>query len=178
MKKNKIKKYLINIFKSYHTILVLLILVSIVSLSLAYHVMKSSKIYMFNGKNDYVLILNGVIATDYNVNLLEGSDIEFLPKKDIVVTKYKIGYYALVNGKYEGIATIEGTDEGGFSLAKLLNSSGSFNLTATHYNKFHFTKSRKKAIDNKEIYFIINATPKKGEIINEKLKLDITKLSK
>ena len=77
-KAKKFKKGIINFFKSSKAIILALILLVVILLCYCKHLTNSNKIYMFSGKNDNVLILNGVVSLNYDINLLQGSDITYI----------------------------------------------------------------------------------------------------
>ncbi len=170
---NKIKKF----FNSPVPIIIMLIIIIIVLLINTNYLMKSNKIYLFSASNDYVKINNGVISLNYDINILEGSDITYLKDKDITVTKYKIGYYVKDNDKLIPLSIIEDNDEGGFSLKALLEGINTFNINELNKNNNHFNKESTKLL-NDGLYFIIEATDNKGNVISEITKTDLIKISK
>lgn len=172
--KNNVKKLL----NSYHTVLTILIIVCLISMFVSYRVMSLSNTFMFNGTNDYVKILNGVISTNYNVNLFVGSDIEYTLDKDIIINEYSIGYYTMQNNEYIKLAVIEGKDEVSLSLKKLLSSKSAFNLTEPTKNNHYFNKDTIKALKEDNLYFIIEVNTLDEEQIKEVLKIDLEQISK
>ena len=118
---NKFLKFLKNFFNSWQPLLIVLILVIVGLLIFINHLMHATKTYMFNGTNDYVRILNGVTVINDSLAIFEGSDVDFIHEKDIMVTKYKIGYYVKVNGNLSPISVISGEDEDTLSLSKFDN---------------------------------------------------------
>ncbi|MFA7120861.1 MAG: hypothetical protein WC277_05235 [Bacilli bacterium] len=139
--------------------------------------MKSSKTYMFSGKSDYVTIFNGVISLNYDVKLLEGSDIEYINEKDYVVTEYKIGYYIDKDSTLLPLAIKSGEDEIGFSLKVLLSEISAYNITEPYHNTTYFTKEKIKFLEN-GLYFIIEAKTEDGKEILDKIELSLSKVSK
>lgn len=170
-------------FKSLKPILIGLIIVCIILIIININLTKSNAVYLFNGTNEYVDINNGVVSLNYDINLLEGSDITYIKENDIKVTDYAIGYYVINDDKYESVLAIsnenavkDGTTV--YSLKKLLEGTSVFNISEPNTNQFYFTKEHKKAIEKNGLYFIIEATTKKGDSIKEVVKLNVTKLTK
>ena len=147
---NKFLKFLKNFFNSWQPLLIVLILVIVGLLMFINHLMHATKTYMFNGSNDYVRILNGVTVINDSLAIFEGSDVDFIYEKDIMVTKYKIGYYVKVNGNLSPIS-----------------------VSNDHY----FSKENINALKD-GLYFIIEFTPKKGDEVKLETKLDISDMSK
>jgi hypothetical protein len=132
---------------------------------------------MFNGSGDYVDIYNGVISMNYDINILEGSDITYTYDEDIVVVKYTIGYYVKDSDNLISIVAIEDEDEEGFSLKAVLEGISTFNITELNKNDKHFNKDTAKLLNN-GLYFVIEAEDLNGEKIADITTLDLTKLSK
>ncbi|MDD2409305.1 MAG: hypothetical protein PHD03_01110 [Bacilli bacterium] len=176
-KKNKLKKKVINFLKSYKAIILALIIIVIVLLTFCNHLMKSSKTYMFSGKSDYVTILNGVINLNYDVKLLEGSDIEYINEQDYVVTEYKIGYYVDKDNTLLPLAIKSGEDEIGLSLKVILSEISAYNIAEPYHNSTYFTKEKIKSLEN-GLYFIIEAKTADGKEILDKIELSLSKVSK
>lgn len=177
LKKNNLKKKVINFLKSYKAIILALIIIVIVLLTFCNHLMRSSKTYMFSGKSDYVTILNGVISLNYDVKLLEGSDIEYINEQDYVVTEYKIGYYIDKDNTLLPLAIKSGEDEIGFSLKVLLSEISAYNIAEPYHNNTYFTKDTIKSLE-KGLYFIIEAKTADGKEILDKIELSLSKVSK
>ena len=174
---NKFLKFLKNFFNSWQPLLIVLILVIVGLLMFINHLMHATKTYMFNGTNDYVRILNGVTVINDSLAIFEGSDVDFIYEKDIMVTKYKIGYYVKVNGNLSPISVISGEDEDTLSLSKLLEGGTSFNVIESVSNDHYFSKENINALKD-GLYFIIEFTPKKGDEVKLETKLDISDMSK
>lgn len=177
MKKKKIMKKIKEFFNSSRPIIVSLILIIIVLLIFSSYLMNSNKIYIFSGKSEYVDIHNGVVALNYDINLFEGSDIDYIKEKDITVTYYKIGYYVKDNDNLIPISVIEDQDEEGFSLKALVEGISAFNLNELNKNNKHINTDNKKLF-NKGLYFVIEAVDKKDNNITDITTLEITKISK
>ena len=174
---NKFLNFLKNFFNSWQPLLIVLILVIVGLLIFINHLMHATKTYMFNGTNDYVRILNGVTVINDSLAIFEGSDVDFIYEKDIMVTKYKIGYYVKVNGNLSPISVISGEDEDTLSLSKLLEGGTSFNVIESVSNEHYFSKENINALKD-GLYFVIEFTPKKGDEVKLETKLDISDMSK
>ena len=176
MKKKKLKNKFKNIINSSKTMIFILILLIITLLCLCNHLMKSSKTYLFSGKSDYVTILNGVISLNYDVNLIAGSDIEYINDTDKKVIEYKIGYYVLKDNTLTPLVIKSGTDETGLSLKDLINEMSAYNVAEPYHIKRFFSKEIKASLEN-GLYFIIEAKTKDNEEILDKTELSLSKVS-
>lgn len=175
--KSKFLQFLKKFFNSWQPLIIVLILVIAALLIFINHLMHATKTYMFNGTNDYIRILNGVAVINDSLAIFEGSDIEYIYEKDIMVTKYKIGYYVKVNDKLSPISIISGEDEDTLSLSKLLQGGTSFNVIESVSNEHYFSKENIKAL-NEGLYFVIEFTPKKGDEVKVETKIDISNMGK
>lgn len=163
-------------FNSYNVIIISLIILVLVLIFFCNHLMKVSKTYMFNGNGDYISVYNGVISLNYDINIFEGSDITYVPVKDIAVTKYKVGYYVKVNDSLKELVVISDEDKEGYSLKSVLEGLSAFNITELPKNDKYFNTEKIKNINN--LYFVIEATTKQGDVINDSLELNVAKLSR
>ena len=171
--RRKVKRFL----TSYKPILFVLIIFIAVLLVYCNYLLKSVKVYEFYGSSDYVNISNGVISLNYDINLLEGSDIEYKKAKDIIVTDYKIGYYVKDGDNLLSIAVVEDSDKEGFSLQSVLEGVNTFNIVELNKNNFHFSKQKIELLNN-GFYFAIEATDSKGNEIVDIVEMKLTKLTK
>ena len=169
----KIKRFL----KSYKPILIVLILLVAILISYCAYLLKSVKVFTFSGKSEYVEIYNGIISLNYDINVLEGSDITYVRDKDITIVDYKIGYYVKDGDNLLSLAVVEDADEEGFSLKSVLQGIGTFNITELNSNHKFFNKEKIELLHN-GLYFVIEAKDKKGNEIMDVTKLDLTKLTK
>lgn len=174
---NKFLKFLKKFFNSWQPLLIILILIIAGLLMFINHLMHATKTYMFNGTNDYVRILNGVTVINDSLAIFEGSDIDYIYEKDIMVTKYQIGYYVKINGKLSPVSVISGEDEETLSLSKLIQGGTSFNVIESVVNEHYFSKENTKALKD-GLYFVIEFTPKKGDPVKLETKLDISDMSR
>ena len=126
--------------------------------------MKTSRTYMFNGSSKFIEIKNGVISTNYSINLFEGSDISYINKDDYNVTKYKIGYYVKINGKYKKFAVIENKDNDGLSLKGL-----SLDYKLKYNSIYHLALQTKKELDDlaeeMRVFYVATTRPQKELVI-------------
>lgn len=175
--KSKFLIFLKKFFNSWQPLIIVLILVIAGLLIFINHLMHATKTYMFNGTNDYIRILNGVAVINDSLAIFEGSDVDYIYEKDIMVTKYKIGYYVKVNDKLSPISVISGEDDEALSLSKLLQGGTSFNVIESVSNEHYFSKENIKAL-NEGLYFVIEFTPKKGDEVKVETKIDISDMSK
>lgn len=171
--RKRVKKFL----KSYKPILIVLVILIVILLVYCNYLLKSVKVYEFYGSSDYVNISNGVISLNYDVNVLEGSDIDYKKSKDIIVTDYKIGYYVKDGDNLLSIAVIEDSDKEGFSLQSILEGINTFNIVELNKNDFHFSKQKIELLNN-GFYFAIEATDNKGNEIVDIVEMKLTKLTK
>lgn len=170
------KKKINAIMYSYHTVLISLIILSLVSIFYCNSVMNSCKTYIFEGKDDYVEIDGGVVALNYNVDLFEGSNINYL-EKDKTVVSFDIGYYVVIDDEYVPIASIAGEDENGLSLKSLIEGDGVFKVAEFVKNKIYLTDDKLNKLED-GLYFVIKAVDNKNNEISDVLRLDVARLSR
>lgn len=170
--KNKINK----IFNSYKIIIIALILFIIFLLIYNNKLTSTYKTYIFSGSSDYVEINSGVISLNYNMNLFQGSNIEY-KEKDKTIVSYDIGYYVLSGEEYLPLATKAGEDEEGLSLKAIITGIDNFRIIEPANGNYYFTKEKIEGIEN-NLYFIIKAKDNKNNEIKDVIKLKVTKISK
>ena len=170
--KNKINK----IFNSYKIIIIALILFIIFLLIYNNKLTSTYKTYIFSGSSDYVEINSGVISLNYNMNLFQGSNIEY-KEKDKTIVSYDIGYYVLNGEEYLPLATKAGEDEEGLSLKAIITGIDNFRVIEPANGNYYFTKEKVEGIEN-NLYFIIKAKDNKNNEIKNVIKLKVTKISK
>lgn len=178
-KKKDFKKTMKAFFNSAHILVCGLIIIIVILIWFCSHLMNITTTYMFNGAGEYISIYNGIIAFNNDVNVFEGSDITYLPEKDITVIKYEMGYYVSdpESKDYIKLVTKSGNDEEGLSLKGLLLEVSSFNTWEPYQNKTIFPKKLTKNLEA-GLVFIIKATAKNGTEIFEEINIDVTKVSK
>lgn len=170
--KNKIK----NILNSYKVIIVVLILLCIFLLFYLNKITSSYKTYIFEGSSDYIDINSGVINLNYNMNLFQGSNIQY-KEKDNVVVSYDIGYYVLDGDEYLPLSTKAGEDSEGLSLKSIITGVDNFRVIEPAKGNYYFTKDKINKISS-DLYFIIKAKDSKNNEIKDVIKLKVTKISK
>lgn len=170
--KNKINK----IFNSYKIIIIALILFIIFLLIYNNKLTSTYKTYIFSGSSDYIEINSGVISLNYNMNLFQGSNIEY-KEKDKTIVSYDIGYYVLNGEEYLPLATKAGEDEEGLSLKAIITGIDNFRVIEPANGNYYFTKEKVEGIEN-NLYFIIKAKDNKNNEIKNVIKLKVTKISK
>ena len=170
--KNKINK----IFNSYKIIIIALILFIIFLLIYNNKLTSTYKTYIFSGSSNYVEINSGVISLNYNMNLFQGSNIEY-KEKDKTIVSYDIGYYVLNGEEYLPLATKAGEDEEGLSLKAIITGIDNFRVIEPANGNYYFTKEKIEGIEN-NLYFIIKAKDNKNNEIKDVIKLKVTKISK
>ena len=170
--KNKINK----IFNSYKIIIIALILFIIFLLIYNNKLTSTYKTYIFSGSSDYIEINSGVISLNYNMNLFQGSNIEY-KEKDKTIVSYDIGYYVLNGEEYLPLATKAGEDEEGLSLKAIITGIDNFRVIEPANGNYYFTKEKIEGIEN-NLYFIIKAKDNKNNEIKNVIKLKVTKISK
>ena len=111
------------------------------------------------------------------MNVFVGSNNKYMLKDDVKVKSYKIGYYVKVNDTYKELIIAEDSDDDGFSLKNIIESTTSFNFTSLWDNEKFLTKEKIKALDN-GLYFIIEAKTVKDETIYNKTDITLSKVSK
>lgn len=170
--KNKINK----IFNSYKIIIIALILFIIFLLLYLNKITSSYKTYIFSGSSDYVEIKSGVINLNYNMNLFQGSNIDY-KEKDKTIISYDIGYYVLSGEEYLPLATKAGEDEEGLSLKAIITGTDNFRIIEPANGNYYFTNEKISKLEN-DLYFIIKATDNKKNEIKDVIKLKVAKISK
>lgn len=170
--KDKINK----IFNSYKIIIIALILFIIFLLIYNNKLTSTYKIYIFSGSSNYVEINSGVISLNYNMNLFQGSNIEY-KEKDKNIVSYDIGYYILSGEEYLPLATKAGEDKEGLSLKAIITGIDNFRVIEPANGNYYFTKEKIEGIEN-NLYFIIKAKDNKNNEIKDVIKLKVTKISK
>ena len=171
------KKFLKKFMSSYQPILIVLIILVVVLIIYMQGILSKHKTYLFYASDDYVSVYNGVINLDYDMNVFVGSNNKYMLKDDVKVKSYKIGYYVKVNDTYKELIIAEDSDDDGFSLKNIIESTTSFNFTSLWDNEKFLTKEKIKALDN-GLYFIIEANTVKGETIYNKTDITLSKVSK
>lgn len=170
------KNILNKVMHSYHTIIIILILISFISIMYTNKILKETKVYTFDGKSDYVEINNGVISINHDINLFEGSNIKYL-KEDVILKEYDVGYYIIINDEYVPIASSAGTSNEGFSLKAIIEGKDNFKVVEPSSNNYYFTKEKIKKLDDK-LYFVIKGIDLKDNEIKDVFEVNLNKVSR
>ena len=176
-KKKNFRDKLKNIFKSYKTIIYISFVLNIILLLLCYYIMSNNKIYFFSGESENIKISDGIIALNMDINLLNGNNIEFIGKEDYNISSYKIGYYSIDDNKLVEIVSVSETLDEPIKMSNIINNFVSLSIFEKNSSNYYFTKYKKRLVD-KELYFILEAKTDNGKEILEKIKLNITKITK
>ena len=176
-KKKNGKSKLKDIMKSYKTIIYISFLINIVLIALCYYTISNNRIYTFSGESEYIKINDGLIVLNTDINLINGSSIKYVNNNDYKITSYKIGYYSMDDNKLVEIVSTSEELDTPIELSEIINNFLMFNVVEKNTNSMYFTTYKKKLI-NKELYFVIEATKDNNEIILDKVKLNLTKISK
>ena len=168
-----IKKF----FKSYKTIIYISFTINVILLVFSYYVTSNNKIYSFSGNGEYVDISDGIIVLNTDINLINGSSIKYINNEDYDISDYKIGYYTMKDKKLIEIVSTTNELETTIKLSEIINNFTSFNIVEKNTSKIYFTNYKKKLLD-KELYFVIEAKTKDDNTIYDRIKLNISKISR
>ena len=179
MKKNKknLKNRLIDILKSYKTIIYISFFINIILLIFTYYIISSNKIYSFSGNDDYLRVKDGIVLFNTDINLFNGNNIEYIYGEDYEIKSYKIGYYVMDDTKLVEIISASMELDTEVKLSEIINNFTSFNLTEKNSTPNYFTSYKKDLIDD-GIYLIMEAKTKDGKEILSKVNLNVSKISK
>lgn len=176
-KKTNIKEKLINILKSYKTIIYISLIINIILILFTYYTISSNKIYTFSGSDDYIRVSDGIITLNTDINVLNGNNIKYIYGVDYNIKKYKIGYYVMDNSKLVEIISNTIQLEESVKLSELINNFTSFNIYEKN-NKPNYFTSYKKELLNNGLYLVLEAKTDDGEDVFSKVKLNVSKISK
>ena len=176
MKKN-LKNKLLDILKSYKTIIYISFFINIILIIFAYYTISSNKIYSFSGNDDYLSVKDGIILFNTDINLFNGNNIEYINGEDYEITSYKIGYYVMDNNKLVEIISTSMELDTNVLLSEIINNFTSFNLTEKNNTHNYFTHYKKDLI-NSGLYLIMEAKTNDGKEILSKVNLNMSKISK
>lgn len=177
IQKKNIKEKFNNILKSYKTIIYISFFINIVLLISCYHIINNNKIYSFSGESEKIKISDGLIVLNTDINLINGSSIKYISNEDYEIKSYKIGYYSMDDNKLVEIVSTSETLETPIKLSEIINNFISLNVTEKNSSDIYFTSYKKRLID-KELYFVIEAKSDNDNTIFDKVKLNMTKISK
>lgn len=166
-----------NIFSSYKTIIIISFLINIILIAFAYYLLFSNKIYVFNGKGDYVEENNGLIVINNDINLINGSNLKYINSSDYDITSYKIGYYTMKDKKLSEIVSTSQELESPIKFSEIIENFTSLNVTEKNSTNIHFTHTIKQQL-NDGLYLVIEAKTSDNEELVDNITLNITKISK
>lgn len=172
-----IKDKLLNILKSYKTIIYVSFIINIILLIFTYYIMSSNKIYTFSGSDEYLRVKDGIIAMNTDINLINGNNIEYIYGKDFDIKSYKIGYYVMDDTKLVEIISSTIELDTNVKLSELINNFTSFNIAEKNNNPNHFTSYKKELIKD-GLYLVLEAKTEDGQNVFSKVKLNVSKISK
>lgn len=177
-KKQTLKDKILEILKSYKTIIYVSFLINIVMLVFSYNIMTSNHEYVFSGSDENFVIKDGLIVLNNDLNILYGNNIKYINKKDYEVKKIKIGYYVKkVNDDFSPLIEKDLSFDEKITINELVNNFINFNIVEKNSAKNIFTEENVKLM-NDGIYLIFKAETKEEKIIESKIKLNIEKISK
>ena len=172
-----IKDKLLNILKSYKTIIYVSFIINIILLIFTYYIMSSNKIYTFSGSDEYLRVKDGIISLNTDINLINGNNIEYIYGKDFDIKSYKIGYYAMDDTKLVEIISNTIELDTSVLLSELINNFTSFNIVEKNGSPNHFTSYKKELIKD-GLYLVLEAKTVDGQNIFSKVNLNVSKISK
>ena len=177
-KKQTIKEKLINILKSYKTIIYISFFINLVLLIFSYNLMTNNHKYTFNGRDDYISIKDGLIVLNNDLNILYGNNIQYVNEVDYEIKSLTLGYYVIDddNNLKKVIDKFYSFDEN-MMLSDFINNFTNFNLTETTQNISMFTTDNVKSLNN-GLYFILKAKTLDDKVIECQIDLNLTKISK
>ena len=176
-KTNNMKDRFMKIIKSYKTIIYISFLINIILLFFTYYTMSSNKVYAFSGSDEYVEINEGLLVLNTDINLINGNNIKYVNSNDYDIKSYKIGYYVMDDKNLVDIVSTSLNFETEIKLSEAINNFTSLNVVEKNNTKVHFTRYNKSLLDD-GIYFVIEAKTSNGDVIFDKVKLNMTKISK
>ena len=173
----KIKNNLKNIIHSYKTIIYISFLINIILLVFTYNVITNNKIYSFSGEDDFVKVSEGMIVINNDINLINGNNIKYINSGDYDIKSYKIGYYLMDDNKLIEIVSTSEELATPIKLSDIIDNFTPLNVVEKNSSNIYFTNYKKRLID-KGLYLVIEAKTETDENIFNKIKLNITKISK
>lgn len=174
----KIPKKANKFFNSLLPILFFSLITSIIAIFNVYYINSKDNIFIFNGFNEHVSIESGLIATNQKTNGFEGNNIKYIAKEDVMVNKYKIGYFLKNKSFSTPIITIEGSSEKAVSLKEVVNSIMGLDFAEPANVNDYFTKESIELIKDNKLFFIIEyETTKDKEAINKIIELKLNTIN-
>jgi len=177
MKKKNLKEKLLELLKSYKTVIYISFIINIILLILLYNLTTSNRIYSFSGNDDYIRVKDGLVVFNNDINLFNGNNIEYIYGEDYEIKSYKIGYYVMDDSKLVEIFSTTMELDTEIKISEIINNFTAFNLTEKNSKPNYFTRYKKELI-NDGIYFVMEAKTKDGVDIFSKVNLNVSKISK
>ena len=177
-KKSNLKEKMLNIFKSYKTIIYISFIINIILIIFSYNIVYSNKIYTFSGSDEYIKVSDGIIALNTDINVLNGNNIKYIYNIDYDIKKYKISYSVMdKNNKLIDIITNSLELDESIKLSEVINNFTTFNIVEKNSKPNYFTSTKKRLI-NDGLYLVLEAKTVDGIDIFSKVKLNVSKISK
>jgi len=177
MKKKNLKEKLLDLLRSYKTIIYISFIINIILLMFLYNLTTSNRIYSFSGNDDYLRVKDGIVVFNNDINLFNGNNIEYIYGEDYEIKSYKIGYYVMDNSKLVEIFSTTMELDTEIKISEIINNFTAFNLTEKNSNPNYFTRYKKDLIKD-GIYLVMEAKTKDGIDIFSKVNLNVSKISK
>lgn len=163
--KMKIKNFL----KSYHSILILYTIFVLGLIIFCHNIMKSYKLYEFEGSSEMFILDSGLIYRGRDINRFNGAFITYLGDKEQILS-YDIGYYL----------------EDGTVISRLINNGGEnvvFRLSDVLDMPFTLTENAKESLifnkkfTNEKLFLKLNIEYVDGTVLEEKIELHLNLIS-
>jgi len=177
MKKKNLKEKLLDLLRSYKTIIYISFIINIILLMFLYNLTTSNRIYSFSGNDDYLRVKDGIVVFNNDINLFNGNNIEYIYGEDYEIKSYKIGYYVMDNSKLVEIFSTTMELDTEIKISEIINNFTAFNLTEKNSKPNYFTRYKKDLISD-GIYLVMEAKTKDGLDIFSKVNLNVSKISK
>jgi len=176
-KKKNLKEKLLDLLKSYKTIIYISFIINIILLVVLYNLTTSNRIYSFSGNDEYLRVKDGLVVFNNDINLFNGNNIEYIYGEDYEIKTYKIGYYVMDNSKLVEIFSTTMELDTEIKISEIINNFTAFNLTEKNSAPNYFTRYKKDLIKD-GIYLVMEAKTKDGISIFSKVNLNVSKISK
>jgi len=177
MKKKNLKERILELLKSYKTIIYISFIINIILLIILYNLTTSNRIYSFSGNDDYLRVKDGLVVFNNDINLFNGNNIEYIYGEDYEIKSYKIGYFVMDDTKLVEIFSTTMELDTEIKISEIINNFTAFNITEKNNNPNYFTRYKKDLIKN-GIYLVMEAKTKDGIDVFSKVNLNVSKISK
>ena len=173
-KNNKKQNRLENFFNNPNILFGFMTFVIICLIGACIIISKTKELYVFNGGSDDIVIYNGIIDVNTDINLFKGGTVIY-NGKEVTLKDYTMGYYLCGSKKDISLSTLSNTSEEGFDLEKLLETND-FSLMEPHKNSNKISKKNINKID--KLCFKVSGTDIKGKEYSLKVDFEVQKVSK